>query len=229
MSERYGRNKPLISGEEQALLKSCTAAIAGLGGLGGTVAEQMVRLGFGKLILIDSDVVEESNLNRQLFAVESSVGKAKTLAARQRLSAVNQKTVLEAHAARIDEKNAVKLLGGADIVIDALDNITSRKIIRDACKVLEVPMVHGAVGGWCGQVCFIPPGGDALDRLYPDGGARAGTEPAVVPAPAFTAAVVASLQVAQAVKWRLGKGGLLTGRVLYIDLLTQEFDVLALQ
>lgn len=226
MQARYDRNKPLISEEEQKLIGSCAAAVVGLGGLGGTIAEQLARLGFGRLILIDGDVVDESNLNRQIFATEETIGLTKVEAALKRLRTVNSKTAYSVRNVRLDENNAVTLLRGADIVFDALDNISSRRILQAACKKLELPLVHGAIGGWCGQVSFLLPGDTAFDYLYPpDSGSAPQTQLGNL---APTASLVASMQVAQAVNWRLKKGELLTKRVLYIDLLTQEYNIIEL-
>lgn len=226
MKTRYDRNKPLISEEEQKLIGNCAAAVVGLGGLGGTISEQLARLGFGRLILIDGDVVDESNLNRQLFATGETIGEPKTEAALKRLRTANPETVCNACYARLDEKNAVKLLHGADIVFDALDNIPSRRILQKTCRTMGVPLVHGAIGGWCGQVSFLLPGDTAFDYLYPPDSSPATSPQLGNLAP--TASLVASMQVAQAVNWLLKKGELLTKRVLYIDLLTQEFNIIVL-
>ena len=223
---RYDRNKPLITEEGQRLLSGCTAAVAGLGGLGGEIAEQLARLGFGKLILIDCDVTDVTNLNRQLLATEDSIGVHKTETARQRLNSVNSGVKLSVRAERIDERNALDLLSGADIVLDALDNLPSRRILVGACRELGIPVVHGAIGGWYGQVSFILPGDDTLDRLYPTGDEVSGF--AGAGAPAFLPPIVASVQTAQAVKWRLGLGGLLAGQVLYMDLLRHSFNIVTL-
>ena len=136
IEQRYLRNQSTISLDEQAVLKASTVAIVGLGGLGGWASEYCARLGVGTLILIDHDCVEESNLNRQLFAIESTLGIDKTLAAQTRLQLVNSDSTYRLINKRLDEDNAVELIRGADIVIDALDTVKSRKILFNAVKHL---------------------------------------------------------------------------------------------
>ena len=222
---RYERNKPIISDSDQESLSRCTAAVVGLGGLGGHIAEQLVRIGFGSLILIDCDRVEPSNLNRQLFADTNTVGVQKTAAAQARLSAINPDTALTFYNERLEGENAVRLLSGADIVLDALDNIPSRRVLRDACVALNLPFVHGAIGGWYGQVSFVNPADKTFDWLYPDELDKLTS----MGNPAFTPALVASIQVSQAVKWRLQRGDLLSDCVLFLDLLTNSFDVIRVE
>ncbi len=218
---RYNRNKPLINETEQNLLSSCVVAVVGLGGLGGTIAEELARLGFGKLILIDGDQVDVTNLNRQIFATEPTVGKFKGNSALQRLQSINSTIDYEVHNIFLDKNNGESLLQGANIVIDALDNITSRRILKNACKNLNLPIIHGAIGGWYGHISFITPEDKTLEYLYPSH--VDDVEP--LGNPSFTAYLVGSIQVAQAVSWRLGKGNLLINKVLYIDLLTQDFQI----
>lgn len=143
-----------------------TVAIAGLGGLGGHIAEQLARLGVGRLVCIDFDTVDESNLNRQLFATCETVGELKTKAAYDRLKSVNPTVEIVIHNERLTSENAAGLLKGCHIVMDALDNVESRFALQDACALLELPLVHGAVSDDYGQVCLIMPGDDTLRTLY---------------------------------------------------------------
>ena len=223
MAERYARNK-IISKQEQVLLSEKTVAIVGMGGLGGHIAEQLARLGIGNLILIDGDVVEHSNLNRQLFATEQTLGAPKAAAAVKRLHEVNSDVRCAAHGVRLTLQNGSELLGGADIVVDAVDNITTRFELCKLCSRLDIPLVHGSIGGWWGQVSVIFPGDDTLEKLYPAGDvpgaeARYGN-------PAFTPALVASVQVAETLKLCLGKPEILRKKLLRIDLLEHEYFVI---
>ncbi|MEL7646813.1 MAG: ThiF family adenylyltransferase [Sedimentibacter sp.] len=224
---RYTRNKELISDEEQMKLAGSKVAVVGLGGLGGHVSEQLARLGVGNLVLIDTDKVDESNLNRQLFATESAVGQDKTLAARDRLMKVNSKVNYSFHSEYLDEKNAAALLSGVDVVVDAVDNIPTRFVLQKICSELHIPMVHGSIGGWYGQVSFIYPGDDTLDLIYTDK-QGAGVEKKLGN-PAFTPALVASLEVAETLKYLLNKGELLRGKMLFIDLMMQDYMVIQLK
>lgn len=228
MSElRYSRNKNLINEEEQAILAASCAAVVGLGGLGGGSAEQLARLGIGRLILIDHDSFDETNLNRQLFSTEATLGRRKAEVALERLRAVNSTLDYVMYDEKLTEANAHELLAGAQIVVDAVDNIETRLVLQEICKKLELPLVYGAIGGWYGQVSFIAPGDDTLDLIYPDPSA-AGIEKKLGN-PAFTPALVASIQVAEALKFLLGRGDLLRRKLLVVDLLHQDYSVLDLE
>lgn len=226
MSNRFDRNKELISEAEQKKLSSFTAAIVGLGGLGGHISEQLARLGIGSLILIDGDQIDESNLNRQIFATEKNIGHYKTEAAKERLMSVNSNTKYILHALLLDNTNAAEILSGADIVLDAVDNISTRFLLQRICKNLNIPLVHGSIGGWYGQVSFISPGDDTLYLIYPSEATHGIEEK--LGNPAFIPAVIASLEVAESIKYLLNKGNLLRKKLLYVDLLNQDYTVIAL-
>lgn len=224
MSKRYERNYTTISLEDQDKLKASCIAIVGLGGLGGYVAEQLARIGVGKLILIDGDVFDETNLNRQLLATESTLGKYKAEVAQQRIQDVNPSIETKVYVRRLNPENALELLDGANLVIDAVDTIPVRKLIQDVCEVMGLPLVHGAISGWYGQVAFILPKDRVMESLYPHEAQR-GIE-TQLGNPSFTPGLVASIEVAEAVKWILKKGTLLHCKVLRIDLLEQEYEII---
>lgn len=219
--QRYLRNQSTISLDEQAVLKASTVAVVGLGGLGGWASEYCARLGIGKLILIDYDRIETSNLNRQLFAIESNIGVDKAMAAFERLHLVNSEVVYHFEKKRLSEENAIELLNGADIVIDALDSISSRRILFKACKALNIPCVHGSIGSWFGQVLFVDPKSNVMESLYQNNHEK-GIEQGLGN-PVFTASCIASIQVAEICKYLLGKESDLRNRLLSIDLLNMEF------
>jgi molybdopterin/thiamine biosynthesis adenylyltransferase len=219
--DRYVRNKQLISEKEQEMLSGKTVAVIGLGGLGGHIAEQLARLGVGNLILIDSDVVEPNNLNRQMFATEKTLVAPKTQAAAERLEVVNPHVKYSTHSEYLTLENGAKLLRGADIVMDAVDNVPTRYVLEKCCAELNLPFIHGSIGGWWGQVSVIFPGDNIIERIYPKKDA-VGAE-AKWGNPAFTPAVVASIQTAEALKIFLGKSGILRGKLLRIDLLEHEY------
>lgn len=227
MPDRYARNKELISEAEQQKLKSFTAAVVGLGGLGGHISEQLARLGIGNLILIDGDKIDESNLNRQLFATEKNIGQYKAEAANERLMAVNSNVTYTCHTSLLNESNSEELLFGANIVIDAVDNVSTRFLLQKICKKLNVPLVHGSIGGWYGQVSFIFPGDDTLSLIYPSENIH-GIEKELGN-PAFTPAVVASIEVSEALKYLLNKGELLQKKMLYINLLSHDYTIINLE
>jgi len=218
---RYARNKELISKDEQEKLSECTVAVVGLGGLGGNISEQLARLGVGNLILIDTDTVDETNLNRQLFATEKNVGEVKADAAKKRLMDVNSSLNYIFHSVYLDDSNAESILSQANIVVEAVDNIPTRFLLQDVCKKLNIPLVHGSIGGWYGQVSFIMPGDDSLNSIYPEKNA-AGIEKKLGN-PSFTPALIASIEVPEVVKYLLNKGDLLIKKLLFIDLLNHDY------
>ena len=201
---QYQRNHEAISKADQAILVEKRVLIAGCGGLGGYVIENLGRVGLGHLRLVDGDCFEESNLNRQLLSSHMNLGRPKVLAAKQRMQAVNPNIEVEIFQTRITGENALELMRGCDLVVDCLDNIPSRKALQAACEEASLPLVHGAVAGWRGQVCLILPEEKLLDKLYPGQEVEHGEE-ARQGTLSFTAATIGSIQASLAIKQLLGK------------------------
>lgn len=227
---RYDRNRQALSDRECQALQACKVAIVGCGGLGGFVAEHLARIGVGSLRLVDADVFEETNLNRQLFCTEESLGVAKVEAAAKRLAAVNSSVSVEPVRAHLTSDNAADLITGCHCVVDCLDNVRSRFQLAQACQKAGVPVVYGAIAGWFGQVCTVFPGDVSFVSLY---GAVAdasgeGVQKTEGNLP-FTAGVVASFQAAEAVKVLLGKPDVIRNRLLMIDLLFGSVEEIALR
>ncbi len=215
--ERYLRNHDAISKSGQVILATKRVLVVGCGGLGGMVIECLARIGVGRLRVVDGDVFEESNLNRQLLSSTMNLGRPKVLAAQQRIMAVNPLVEVDAVQADLAAENAMELLAGCDAAVDCLDNIPARLILQQAAKVAGVPVVHGAVAGWLGRICVIQPGEDLLNLLYPEAEEAQGEE-LQTGTLSFTAALTASWQAAETVKLLLGKTGL-QGEILEVDLL----------
>jgi molybdopterin-synthase adenylyltransferase len=224
---RYQRNRQMISCGQQLQLFNSVVAVVGCGGLGGYILEELTRLGVGRLIAIDPDVFEEHNINRQLLSSLSVLGRAKVEIAAERVREVNPAVTLDPVAEALDGHNGSRLLKGAHIAVDGLDNIPSRLELAEACRDVGIPLVHGAIAGWYGQVATQFPGERSLDSLYQGGTASRGIEKGLGN-PSFTPAVVASLQVAEVCKVVLGEGKPLRGRTLAIDLREMEIMELVL-
>lgn len=218
---RYQRNYKSISIEDQKKLAKSTIAIVGCGGLGGTIAEEFSRLGIGNLILVDGDKIEETNLNRQLFATEKNLGIPKVDAARQRLQDVNSSVNLKLIYDWFDEDNAARFFAGADLVCDALDSITRRVSLEKACHRLGLPLVYAGIAGWYGLLGVSLPGDLSVSKLFRQG--EKGVEK-TWGNPAFTPAVLASLSVVEAVKIIVGREVSLRHAWLQVDLLDMEFE-----
>lgn len=223
MEERYARNIPAVSAEEQAVLARKKVLVVGCGGLGGYLIEYLARMGVGEITAADGDVFEPSNLNRQLLSTRDLLGTGKALAARERARAVNPAVAVRAVEAFLDEGNADELVRGRDLALDALDNVPARLVLEDACAREGVPIVHGAIRGWTAQVAVVPPGSGALRRLY--GRAAAPAEKTSLP---FTPAFCAAVQAAEAVKLLCGRPPALEGKLLLADLRRMDWDLLTL-
>jgi molybdopterin/thiamine biosynthesis adenylyltransferase len=222
MPARYQRNRTTISTAEQLTLCRSRVVIVGAGGLGGYVVEELARLGAGTLVVVDPDAFEEHNLNRQLLASPANLGVPKVDAAAERVGKINPAVRVIPVRASFSRENGRDLLSGADAVVDALDTVTARTDLARACRDLGIPMVHGAIAGWYGQMSTQMPGEDIFRHIYPSGKEPRGVETRLGN-PAFTPAVVASLQVAEVCKILLGQGRCLSGRMLFLNLLDMEF------
>ncbi|MBN2028425.1 MAG: HesA/MoeB/ThiF family protein [Actinobacteria bacterium] len=223
---RYVRNIGTIGIEGQLkLLRSCVG-VCGLGGLGGHIAVSLARFGIGRLILVDGDVFEEDNLNRQELCQETDLGRPKAEVAAERISAINSALDVIACQRFVDAGNIVEVFSGANMVMDALDTVSSRLTLENGCAQLSIPMVHGAIAGDSGQVMAIFPGDPGLRAIYTSGDDR-GAE-MIVGNPPTTPALVAALQVNEAVKILCGGEPLRHGFLL-VDITTNLYQFIPLK
>ena len=220
---RYQRNGNAITLPEQLKLFRSTVAVVGCGGLGGYVIEQLARLGVGTIIAIDPDVFEEHNLNRQLLSTPGTVGQSKVEAAAQRVREINPAVTLLAHHIAYSLENGSQLLRSASVVVDALDSIPVRLALSKTCAQLGVPLIHGAIAGWYGQVTTQFPGDETIEALYSRWVEGRGVEKHLGN-PAFTPAVVASIETAEVCKVLLGVGQTLKSRKISINLFDMSFE-----
>jgi molybdopterin/thiamine biosynthesis adenylyltransferase len=227
--ERYTRNMATFSTEDQHRLLDCTACIVGVGGLGGSVAEMLARIGIGRLRLVDGDHFEDSNFNRQRFADTASLDQPKALIARERLAAINPATEVIALSARLTADNGPAIIGDADIAIDCLDTLPSRLHLQTACRGKNIPMISAAVAGVSGQITVFYPEDEGLSALYGDlaSAADRGAETTLGNL-AFAVNLLASLECSEAVKILLGRKATLRGRLLIFDLTDLTFDMVQL-
>lgn len=226
--ERYSRNMKTLSKEENEKLKDFKVCVVGCGGIGGYVIEMLGRIGVGNITVIDGDVFEESNLNRQILSRNESLGLSKALEAKCRMESVNPLIKVDAVHIVLSEENALEILSNHDVVIDALDNIKSRFLVQDSCKTLNIPLIHGAIAGWYGQVTTILPGDDTLNKIYNKEKKDLKGIEKELGNPAFTPALVASIEVSEVIKLLIGRGELLNKKMLFIDLLSNEYNILPL-
>jgi molybdopterin/thiamine biosynthesis adenylyltransferase len=194
-----------------------TVAIVGCGGLGGWIIEGLARMGVGHLILIDGDTFGENNLNRQALCTEANLGQLKTEAARERIARVNAATEVTVHPVMADEESMREMLASADVVVDALDTLPTRLVLQKVVQSLGIPVVHGAIGGYVGQVMTVFPDDEGLYALYGRGDVPEQGIEAQLGNPAATPMMVAAWQIQEVIKILLGTGEPLRNRLLFMD------------
>jgi molybdopterin/thiamine biosynthesis adenylyltransferase len=226
--ERYSRNQNALTAGDQLRLLASTVAIVGLGGLGGTVAEILARAGVGRLILIDGDTFEESNLNRQLNCTLASLATGKAAAAAARIAAVNPATETTTHPVFMTAANAIALITVADAAADCLDSLPARFVLEQAARARGIVMVTAAVAGTTGQLTVIKPGGPGLKSVYGDPAdiPEKGVEIATGNLP-YTVWAVAAVEAGEIVNALLGRSSL-SGRLLILDLDGAVFELVDL-
>lgn len=223
--ERYQRHRDIFSPAQQHHLLVSTVAIIGCGGLGGQVFEEILRLGVGRIIAIDPDCFAAHNLNRQLLCTVEELGKFKVQAAVRRARSVNpaiQVTPLaQSFSADIHEE-----VRRAQVVIDCLDSIADRHELAEFCRTSGIPLVHGAVENWFGQI-GVQEKNTLIKELYPKIPPQDKiTTPSVL---SCTVAAVASLQVAETIKLLLNLDSPLRDSWRSVDLLSCEIEGLDAQ
>ena len=220
MEERYLRNIPALTEEECCLLQQKRVLIVGCGGLGGNLISIFSRIGVGALRIVDGDVFEQTNLNRQLFSEIPVLGQNKAKVAADRIARINPDITVDAVQTFLTEENALELLRCCDIAVDALDNIPGRRILAAACEKAGVPLVYGAISGWVAQWALSLPGDDLVEKLYPE--ETVVLDKSVL---SFTPAFCASMQAALCIRYLAGRP-VETGKLYYFDLLNQEFETI---
>lgn len=228
---RYARQMllPEVGEAGQRRLQAARVLLIGAGGLGSPSALYLAAAGVGTLGIVDHDVVDLSNLQRQVLHTAAGVGTPKVESARSRIKALNPTVEVHAHAARLDSASVEDIFSGYDLVVDGSDNFPTRYLVNDACVKLGLPNVHGSVFRFDGQVSVFWPGysqrrGPCYRCLYPE-------PPPPELAPSCNEAgvlgvlpgVMGMLQASEALKLLLGIGDPLVGRLLCFDALRAEF------
>ncbi|MEM9803023.1 MAG: molybdopterin-synthase adenylyltransferase MoeB [Planctomycetota bacterium] len=228
--ERYARHllMPEVGEAGQAKLLDSRVLLVGAGGLGSPAAFYLAAAGVGHLTIVDDDVVDRSNLQRQILHTDDRVGSPKVESAAETLRALNPGVTVEPIRARLDASNAEELVGRHDVVVDGTDNFGTRYLVNDACVAAGVPNVHGSIFRFEGQVSVFAPhlGGPCYRCIYP-------TPPPPELAPNCAEAgvlgvlpgVVGTLEAIETIKLLLGVGDPLVGRLLHFDALEARFDV----
>ena len=215
---RYLRNIGTIGSNGQIKLLASTVAVVGAGGLGGTIVELLARQGVGHLVVIDDDCFTERDLNRQIMSTEGNLGQPKVTVAARRTREMNSAITVTTYRERLTRENARRLLSGAQVVADGLDNLPSRFAVEHACRELGIPYVYGTIAGFNGQLMTIFPQDTGLSSIY--GPCSAPSEQGIETAtgnPAATPAMIAALQVQEIVKIITGIGAPTRNQILLVD------------
>jgi adenylyltransferase/sulfurtransferase len=230
---RYGRHLvlPDVGFEGQRRLKAGRVLLVGAGGLGSPVALYLAAAGVGTLGLVDFDVVDASNLQRQVLHGTKDVGRSKLDSARDRILDVNPNVTVEPYETRLTSANALEILRAFDVIVDGTDNFATRYLTNDACVLLGKPNVYGSIFRFEGQASvFASPDGPCYRCLYPEP-----PPPGLVPSCAeggvlgVLPGIVGTIQATETLKLVLGIGEPLIGRLLLIDALGARFRTMRLE
>jgi adenylyltransferase/sulfurtransferase len=224
---RYSRHliMPEVGVEGQKRLKAAGVLLIGAGGLGSPLGLYLAAAGIGRIGMVDFDVVDFSNLQRQVLHGTPDVGRPKLQSAKDRLQAINPEVRMDLYETRLTSANALQIFAPYDVIIDGTDNFPTRYLVNDACVLLKKPNVYGSIFRFDGQASvFHPPQGPCYRCLYPEP-----PPPGEVPSCAeggvlgILPGLVGCIQATEAVKLILGKGEPLIGRLLLYDALQMSF------
>ena len=230
---RYSRHliMPEVGMEGQKRLKAASVLLIGAGGLGSPLGLYLAAAGVGRIGIVDFDVVDSTNLQRQLLHGTRDVGRAKLDSARERLADVNPHVEIETHEVRLTSDNALDILRRYDIIVDGTDNFPTRYLVNDACVLLGKPNVYGSIFRFEGQASvFFAKEGPCYRCLF-----REPPPPGLVPSCAeggvlgVLPGIIGSVQALETIKLILGKGDSLVGRLLLFDALSLEWRELKLR
>jgi molybdopterin/thiamine biosynthesis adenylyltransferase len=212
---RYNR-QIIFSGiglDGQIKLKNSKVFIAGAGGLGSPISFYLAVAGVGHITIVDKDKVELSNLNRQILHWDDDIKKAKATSAKEKLKSVNPDIIIEAKSVEIKEDNILDLLEKSSLILDAMDNFSTRFVLNKAALKLKIPFIHGGVWGFEGRVTTIIPYKTACLRCF----TKTLPPEEIFPVIGVTPGIIGVIQAAEAIKYITGFGKLLENRLLIFD------------
>lgn len=230
---RYSRHLILdeVGVAGQTKLKNSSVLCVGTGGLGSPLLLYLAAAGVGRIGIVDFDVVDASNLQRQIIHGTSTVGKAKVLSAKARIEDLNPHVQVDIYEESLSSENALRILGPYDVVVDGTDNFPTRYLVNDACVLLGKPNVYGSIFKFEGQASVFCHGdGPNYRDLYPEP-----PPPGLVPSCAeggvlgVLPGIIGTIQATETLKLLLGKGTSLSGRLLLFDALAMSFRELKLR
>lgn len=216
MKEQFRNNTGILSTENLMMIEKHKGIIIGVGGLGGNVANNLVRLGIGELLLIDFDVFERSNLNRQLFSNQTNIGSSKVVIVKEKLLEINPNCTINILNQKIEEVS-IDTLDKYDFMIDAVDTPQTKILISDIAAKLNIPLLHGSCAGWYGQIGWILPGCKLIHDTY--GSDKHGLEKELLN-PSFTPSIIAGVMCSEYAKFIKNDEDTVINQFVLIDVLT---------
>ena len=218
--KRYARQTMIFGEEGQEKLKNSKVFIAGAGGLGSPISIYLAVAGVGNITMVDHDIVELSNLNRQILHGDTDINRKKTESAEETLTNLNSDINVNIITETITDENVLDLVGDSDLIIDAMDNFDTRHTLNKAAFELNIPYFHGAVSGFDGQATTIIPGKTAcLNCIFPQSPPKS-----VFPIIGLTPGLIGVIQATEVVKYITGEGKLLENEILLWDGLKSEVE-----
>lgn len=225
---RYIRNRDTLSLDDQLRLAGSRVAVIGAGGLGGHLILVLTRLGVGHITVVDPDVFDETNLNRQALSTMANTGQSKANAAVRAAAEINPAVDTRSLACAMNRATAPEILKNMDVAVDALDSIRDRLVLQKAAHKHGIPMVHGAIAGFSGQVMTILPGDLGLKHLYgnktPANKSAQKNAESILGVPAPAPCLIAGLQAMEVVKLLLNRGRIFRNRLMCVDLESGFFN-----
>jgi adenylyltransferase/sulfurtransferase len=230
MSNRYARQIQIrqIGAEGQKKLSGASAVVLGAGGLGSAALAYLAMAGVGRIGLIDSDVVELSNINRQFLHSTNDIGRPKAASAMEKLAALNPEIEIIAQQELLTAKNAKEMLAGYDVAVGAVDSSEARHAINAACAILRIPFIDGGIAGLSGYAMFLyPPDTPCYRCIFPETAKARGKEP--IGALGATAGVIGAIQANIAIQWLLGLPIQVKGKLIFYDGLSMSIEAIGVQ
>ncbi|MFB6251723.1 MAG: ThiF family adenylyltransferase [Halobellus sp.] len=230
--DRYSRHIIMdeVGPEGQQRLLDASILVVGAGGLGSPVIQYLAAAGVGTLGIVDDDAVERSNLQRQVIHRDSDIGRPKVDSATAFVGDLNPDIEVDTYETRLTKENVAAIVPGYDVVVDASDNFPTRYLLNDFCRIHGIPIAHGAIYKFEGQLTTLVPGGPCYRCLFPEA-----PEPGTVPDCATTGVLgvlpgtVGCIQATEAVKLALDAGDQLEGRLVFYDAMELSFEMVPYQ
>jgi molybdopterin/thiamine biosynthesis adenylyltransferase/rhodanese-related sulfurtransferase len=228
---RYSRQIRLseIGKEGQLKIKSSSVLVIGAGALGCPVLQYLTAAGVGTIGIVDNDIIDESNLQRQILYDISDISKPKPIAAREKLERLNPNVTFRTHFIRLNKETVLNIIKDYEIIVDCTDNFASRYLINDACVILDKPWVYGAIFKFTGQVMVLNyRNGPTLRCIFPDP-----PHPLEVPSCAEAgvigsiAGIIGSIQATEVIKMIIDSGEVLSGKMFILDSLNYSSQLIS--